>query len=115
MALPQGPFYFALGDRIRRARKKRKLTQDKLAKAVGLTRTSVTNIETGRQPIYIHTLVRIAELLGEPLLDLIPNPNIIGSPTKPADQLQHLKPDTRQWVSRVLQTSPNQETKHNGT
>lgn len=51
MALPRDgdAFHRAFGDAVRVARDRAGMTQDDLAKAVGLTRTSITNIEAGRQ------------------------------------------------------------------
>lgn len=73
MAAPQGPFYEQLGERIARAREKRPgLTQAKLAKQVGLSRTSIVNIEAGRQPVYLHHLVVIADMLQVAPAALIP-------------------------------------------
>lgn len=40
-----------LGPEIRRLRKTRRLSQEQLGKRVGLSRTSVTNIERGRQHV----------------------------------------------------------------
>jgi transcriptional regulator with XRE-family HTH domain len=39
-------------------------TQDELAKKVGLTRTSITNIESGRQRILLHDVEKFAEVFG---------------------------------------------------
>jgi transcriptional regulator with XRE-family HTH domain len=101
MALPQGPFYAALGKRIREARKMKKVTQEQLAKAVGLSRTSVTNIETGRQPIYTHTVIRIAEILGAQIGEMLP-PSMPQSSAVAEPQLQQLEPTKRDWVNRIL-------------
>src|SRR5579863_3338083 len=79
MASPQGPFYETLGQRLREARRSAKLTQDDLARAVGISRTSITNIETGRQPLYVHVLMRIAEILGKSATDLMPPPLVISA------------------------------------
>lgn len=49
-------FYAEVGRRIRQAREKRGLSQEALASAVSLTRTSVTNIEKGRQKFLVHTI-----------------------------------------------------------
>lgn len=51
MPLPRegDAFHRAFGDAVRVARDRAGMTQDELAKAVGLTRTSITNIEAGRQ------------------------------------------------------------------
>lgn len=68
-------FYEEVGRRIRDARKRRKpkMTQDGLAKMVGLTRTSITNVEKGRQKFLLHTLTDIARVLQVEPASLIPN------------------------------------------
>jgi transcriptional regulator with XRE-family HTH domain len=65
-------FYAAVGRRISKARAG-SLTQEALAKKTALTRTSIINIEKGRQQILLHTLVGIAQALRVPLTDLIPD------------------------------------------
>jgi transcriptional regulator with XRE-family HTH domain len=65
-------FYRKLGEGIRKTRKQRKLSQDVLAKLVGLTRTSLTNIECGRQHPPLHTLCDIVEQLKVEFSDLVP-------------------------------------------
>ena len=42
----------------------RNMTQSELATVIGLTRTSVTNIEKGRQKLLVHSLFEIAAALG---------------------------------------------------
>jgi DNA-binding XRE family transcriptional regulator len=64
-------FYAAVGQRIAKARIGR-LTQEALAKKATLTRTSIVNIEKGRQQILLHTLVDIARALKMPVAELIP-------------------------------------------
>ena len=67
-------FYEEVGRRIRDARRQRKpiLTQDGLGKLVGLTRTSITNVERGRQKCLLHTLADIALALHVEVASLIP-------------------------------------------
>lgn len=48
--------YRMLGVAIREARIKARKTQSELADCVGLTRTSVANIEAGRQRILLHQI-----------------------------------------------------------
>lgn len=48
------------------------MTQVAFAKAVGLSRTSITNIESGRQPVSLHTLYSMADILGVEVSDLLP-------------------------------------------
>jgi transcriptional regulator with XRE-family HTH domain len=64
--------YQEIGNRISRARKKTKLSQHELAGRIGLQRTSVTNIEKGRQKIMVHTLVEIARHLNVSPEKLLP-------------------------------------------
>lgn len=72
MAAAQGAFYAALGARLGDARRRARITQDQLAHVIGLSRTSVTNIENGRQPVQIHLLVRIAGAVGSSVQKLLP-------------------------------------------
>ncbi len=65
-------FYAAIGRRIADIRKN-KMTQETLAAELKLTRTSVINIEKGRQQILLHTLIDIARALQISPTDLIPD------------------------------------------
>jgi transcriptional regulator with XRE-family HTH domain len=56
-------YYRELGRRIQRARLKLGLTQEGLASLVGLSRTSMVNIERGRQKVLAHTLVKLSRSL----------------------------------------------------
>lgn len=66
--------YPRVGERLRQARVERGLTQEALGQAIGLTRTSVVNIERGRQKVMLHTLYAVAEALRVSLMDLLPSP-----------------------------------------
>lgn len=63
-------FYADLGRRVRDARVKLNLTQGQLAAQLGLTRSSVANLEAGRQRIPIHVLAQAAILLRVDASDL---------------------------------------------
>lgn len=69
--------YIEIGDRIRRARSTRSRNQAELASDVGLTRSSIANVEAGRQRMLVHSLVRIAESLDVPVGSLLPDPDRI--------------------------------------
>lgn len=71
-ATQQVEFYRQIGENIRNGRIRRKLSQDTLAKLVGLTRTSLTNIESGRQHPPLHTFCDIADQLQVTVMDLLP-------------------------------------------
>lgn len=51
--------YQAIGKRLKELREANDLTQADLAKTLGLERTSITNIERGRQRPGVHVLYRI--------------------------------------------------------
>lgn len=65
--------YAEVGGRIRKARSARGQSQLELARAVGLTRSSIANIEAGRQRSAVHVLVLVAQALDVPPADLIPD------------------------------------------
>ena len=55
--------YETVGERIKRFRKDKKMTQEELAKKVGIGRVSLTRIETNRQEAKGFLLMRIADAL----------------------------------------------------
>lgn len=72
----QRQFYVEVGKRVRAARKARCLTQEVLASLVAVTRTSITNIEQGRQKFPMHMLAELAAALHVPAAALLPaNPS----------------------------------------
>jgi transcriptional regulator with XRE-family HTH domain len=80
-------FYARVGKLIREARKRRGVTQEGLATLVSLSRTSLTNIERGRQKVQLHTLCRLAaslELTPDSLLpkDVPELPEAVASHSK---------------------------------
>lgn len=62
--------YEEIGRRIRAFRKDRGLTQGDLGAAVGLMRSSMANVEVGKQRTPLHTLITIAQCLGTDLQTL---------------------------------------------
>lgn len=64
--------YLELGVRVRRRREARHLTQDELASAVGVSRSSIANIERGRQHAPVHLLFQLAEELKVDVGELLP-------------------------------------------
>lgn len=63
-------FYVEVGRRVRVARGSR--TQAQLAAALGMTRSSVANLEAGRQRIPLHIFILATRALGVPIGDLLP-------------------------------------------
>lgn len=100
-------FYAGLGKRLAEERRKKKITQAALAGVVGLSRTSITNIEKGRQFVQVYTLVRLAQALGRSVLDLLPLEEAPGQQYRKS--LLGLSEEKKAWVERVLTTPPAQE------
>ena len=65
-------FYVAIGNKIRMARKQKNIDQETFAKFIQLSRTSVINIEKGRQRPSIYQIWLMAYHLQVPITDLIP-------------------------------------------
>ena len=54
-----------IGKQIRQARKSRKVSQAELAKALGMSRTTIGQIENGSvQEVGVRKLIRVLEFLG---------------------------------------------------
>jgi transcriptional regulator with XRE-family HTH domain len=96
-------FYEEVGRRVRDARTRRKpaLTQEELADRVGLTRTSITNLEKGRQKFLLHTLIDIAEALQVQPSSLLPD---VGSDRqKQLEQALKNRPKAeKEWIKSAV-------------
>ncbi len=88
------------GSRLRLMRRQAHLSQDALAESATLSRTSVVNIERGRQGVSLATLYRLAGALACDCADLLPKP----ANTSPPVQITVGGNDrsSQQAVSRIL-------------
>ncbi len=77
----QQRLYQLLGENIKGHRIQRQLTQEQLANEIDLTRTSVVNIEQGRQHPPLHLLLDIAKVLKVTIEALIPTESAIMTGT----------------------------------
>lgn len=94
--------YRAVGRLVRMSRERAGLTQEDLAREVGLTRTSITNIERGRQKLVIHALFAIAQAVGAPAVSLLPPSLAQGSSSLEVSLADDLPAPEREWVKRIL-------------
>jgi DNA-binding XRE family transcriptional regulator len=105
--------YELIGDRIRRIREAQmpRMSQGDLAKILGLQRTSVTNIELGKQKPTLDTLLRLCEHFALEIDAIVPKLRevsivqarsvVIGGKSqevgaKTASLLSSLRPSTRE-------------------
>lgn len=99
------PIYAEIGKRIFEARNG-KMTQEQLADKISLKRTSITNIEKGKQQLLVHTLIDIAQKLEVEVNSLIPKASEKESIQVKNDKIQ-IKTDkypkkSMNWVNSAL-------------
>jgi transcriptional regulator with XRE-family HTH domain len=94
-------FYAQIGSRIRQAREEKKITQDHLASIVSLSRTSITNIEKGRQKLLLHTFLEIATALQVRPENLLPEAGV-QLEQKLEEYLKDRTPSEREFVRKTI-------------
>lgn len=57
-------FHKHLGDKLYQARRKANMSQLELSKLIGLSRSSIANIECGRQRINLQQFCKLLEFIG---------------------------------------------------
>jgi transcriptional regulator with XRE-family HTH domain len=92
-------FYEQFGRRVRSARLDQGLNQEALGHRVGLERSSISNVEKGRQRVQLHMLLEFATALNMPPAQLLPET------TAASDPLRRVPADTRPFVRDVLKTA----------
>lgn len=102
-------FYKKVGELIRARRKERGLSQEGLAKAIGLKRPSMSNIEKGRQNILLHTFFEIVETLdAEGNANALLPERLRGEPVNMPD-LTALSKEVREFVQAGIKTTEKEE------
>jgi transcriptional regulator with XRE-family HTH domain len=66
------PIYLEFGQLVASKRREHRLSQSALGSLVGLSRTSITNIEKGRQPVQLHQLFQFVIALQVPIDEILP-------------------------------------------
>ncbi len=99
------------GRRLAQYRKRAGVSQEKLADALHLTRTSITNIEHGRQPIQLPTLYAIAEALQiEPQVLMPASTKVTVETPIDGEQLKGLSVKTTTWLASLSSNLPGKPT-----
>lgn len=99
--------YAEVGKRVRAVRQELELSQEILARRVGLTRTSVTNIESGSQRVPLHVVYRLAEALGRSAHDLLPE----GAGPNRSEPFDDVTDSVREWMEKVVATPVRRQTR----
>jgi transcriptional regulator with XRE-family HTH domain len=100
--LDHGTLYAGIGQRIRDLRVERGLTQTRLAELLSLSRTSVTNIENGRQKLLVHTMVEIATILEVDASALLPEVKAVEKRSVEAAMPEELDETDRQFLRKIV-------------
>jgi transcriptional regulator with XRE-family HTH domain len=90
-------FYRHFGQLLSEARRKQGISQEILADELGFSRTSITNIEKGRQPIQLHNLYLIARLLSVEIKELLPSPQLFDVP----QNTERLSVSRSEWLNSM--------------
>ena len=81
MQLNEAILYNLIGEGVKQQRIRVGMTQVQLADAVGVLRTSIANIEAGRQKLPLHLLYKLCMELGVEVADILPNNTVVSQPT----------------------------------
>ena len=94
--------YAAFGELVVAHRRRlRGMTQAELGGQVGLSRTSVTNIERGRQRVSLDTFLRIAAALGVAPENLLPPLSRESQPSRMAEIMPDSPKELVEWAESL--------------
>ncbi|MET0063507.1 MAG: helix-turn-helix transcriptional regulator [Candidatus Thiodiazotropha endolucinida] len=101
--------YEKIGAIIKNRRRSLKLTQSYVAERVGITRTSVTNIEKGAQKTPLHTLYKLAVILNMNPNEILPALKDVVMDVEQqeevitfGDKTQEVTPRTKELLERLI-------------
>jgi len=101
--------YADIGKRIAAARLASGMTQEELGKAISLSRTSITNIEGGRQKILVHTLFHIATVLHVDVRELLSQPLETTTPIAEEKSLGKLDQAERAFIEQTMRSATKEK------
>ena len=100
-------FNTELGRKIRAAREARARTQEDLGVAVKLSRTSITNIELGRQRLLVDQLAGISAELGISIDELVPSAEFLKpTPRSNGEAVGPDMPTVKSYIDKVKAAEP---------
>lgn len=118
LGMKNNPVNIAFGKKLAEKRRESGVTQADLGRRVGLVRTTIANLEAGRQSVSLPLLYRIVQSLGNDLASFLP-PIETGLENSP---LQHegagrgeISMRESGWTERVILRSPEKKKKEKKT
>src|SRR5688500_5854414 len=104
--------YAEFGRLLRQKRSAEKLTQQALAERVGLSRTSITNIELGKQHIPLHMLFELASAVNTSPDQLLPEQKYASTnAARISAAIEELPVDEelKGWIQKIALQGDHQE------
>lgn len=96
--------YAALGGRIKAFREQLNMNQDDLAEATSLSRSSISNIESGKHQPPLHKIYDIAVALNKDVFELLPSTREYLAPHASGfDIVQYINKEARLNVNGSLE------------
>lgn len=94
------------GSSVRTRRMRAGLTQDQLAATIGLSRTSIANIEQGRQQVLLHHAWAIARALKVDTIDELIGIELAGAEDRKVSLPLDMDPAFENWARVVVSGRP---------
>ena len=108
--------YRLFGLKVKKIRERKNLSQAMVAKEIGLSRTSITNIERGHQHISLHLLYEFSRVLGVEIGELLPERAELIEKGSIAQKLEKatasLPEGTSEWVQSFVVNERNGRKTH---
>jgi len=108
--------YYHVGQNIKETRDAADKTQEELAQALGVSRASVANYESGKQAISLSDLYKIADYFNVDINKLIPNMDLIKEKSTPEKRLEKdtslkrkEKNEIKSFIKDVLKGGDNEK------
>ncbi len=104
--------YLLLGQKIRKARSDRDVTQEELSKKLSVTGATISYIEKGAQSVSVHLLYEIAEALGMEIHSLIPTLQEVKNAIPSLDkEIKNLPPKEQRIIKNLRAGLLKEQTK----
>ena len=94
--------YYAIGQRIRKVRKARGLSQEELAEKVGISTTHMSHIETGNTKMSLSIFAELASVLETRTDELLHDENLMGRSASVAHIAEMIDDCTAQQI-RIIE------------
>jgi transcriptional regulator with XRE-family HTH domain len=103
--------YESIGKKIKEFRENsriypEKITQELLARAIGVTRVSIANYETGKQSIYLSDLYKIADFLHVDVKEFLPSIDSVklSAPEDKLEKTSDLTSEEKEAIKKLIGT-----------